>query len=61
MNLPRATIALFSSDTALSPEWGLFIATGFCGGLTTFAGAGHLAGSVIITFARIGTIAWIRS
>jgi CrcB protein len=30
-------IAFFSTNTALSPEWRLFIITGFLGGLTTFS------------------------
>ncbi len=30
-------VALFSQVPALSPEWRLFIMTGFCGGLTTFS------------------------
>ena len=30
-------IAFFASNTALSPEWRLFIITGFLGGLTTFS------------------------
>jgi len=30
-------IAFFSTNTALSPEWKLFIITGFLGGLTTFS------------------------
>jgi len=30
-------IALFASYSALSPEWRLFLITGFCGGLTTFS------------------------
>ena len=30
-------IAFFSSNTSLSPEWKLFIITGFFGGLTTFS------------------------
>jgi fluoride exporter len=75
-------IALFSTAPALSPEWRLFVITGFCGGLTTFstysaelvallqegralwaltAAAAHLAGSVLMTFAGIGTVAWARS
>lgn len=30
-------VALFSQVPALSPEWRLFVMTGFCGGLTTFS------------------------
>jgi CrcB protein len=30
-------IAFFSTNTALSPEWRLFVITGFLGGLTTFS------------------------
>lgn len=30
-------IAFFASNTAISPEWRLFIITGFLGGLTTFS------------------------
>ncbi|HUN73012.1 MAG TPA: fluoride efflux transporter CrcB [Steroidobacteraceae bacterium] len=29
--------ALFAEFSALSPEWRLFVITGFCGGLTTFS------------------------
>ena len=29
--------ALFASLSAVSPEWRLFVITGFCGGLTTFS------------------------
>jgi CrcB protein len=75
-------IAFFASYAALSPEWRLFIITGFCGGLTTFstfsaeivillqqgrglwacgAAALHLLGSVLMTFAGIGTVTWARS
>jgi CrcB protein len=32
-----AAVALFTVHTAIPPEWRLFIATGFCGGLTTFS------------------------
>ena len=30
-------IAFFASNTAIAPEWRLFIITGFLGGLTTFS------------------------
>jgi CrcB protein len=30
-------VAFFATYTALSPEWRLFVITGFCGGLTTFS------------------------
>ena len=30
-------IAFFSTFSAISPEWRLFVITGFCGGLTTFS------------------------
>jgi CrcB protein len=32
-----AAIALTAHLSALSPEWRLFVITGFCGGLTTFS------------------------
>lgn len=75
-------IAFFASSATIPPEWRLFVVTGFCGGLTTFAtfsaelvahlqegrvawagmaAAIHLSGSVLMTLAGIGTIAWIRS
>jgi CrcB protein len=75
-------IAFFASFSAVSPEWRLFVITGFCGGLTTFstysaelvtliqqgralwacgAAAAHLAGSVLMTFAGIGTVAWVKA
>jgi fluoride exporter len=30
-------IALFALSPGIAPEWRLFVATGFCGGLTTFS------------------------
>jgi len=30
-------VAFFATATTLSPEWRLFVITGFCGGLTTFS------------------------
>jgi fluoride exporter len=30
-------VALFGALSGLSPEWRLFVITGFCGGLTTFS------------------------
>ena len=32
-----AAMAIFARHPAVSPEWRLFIVTGFCGGLTTFS------------------------
>ena len=75
-------VAFFAAYTAMSPEWRLFLITGFCGGLTTFstfsaelvallqqgritwaaaAVLAHLVGSVVMTFAGIATVAWVRA
>ena len=75
-------IAFFAAFAAVSPEWRLFVITGFCGGLTTFstfsaeivtllqqgrmlwacaAVAAHLFGSLLMTFAGVGTVAWLKS
>jgi CrcB protein len=75
-------VAFFASYSGLSPEWRLFVITGFCGGLSTFstfsseivtllqqdrllvacgAVAVHVSGSVLMTLAGIGSVAWARS
>ena len=67
-------VAFFATFSALAPEWRLFVITGFCGGLTTFSTFSaeivtllqqgrslHLTGSVLLSFAGIGTVAWARS
>jgi CrcB protein len=74
-------LAAVTVHTSISPEWRLFVITGFCGGLTTFssfsaelvlllqqgrpgwavaATAAHVVGSVLMTFAGIGTVLWTR-
>lgn len=74
-------VASLASQSALAPQWRLFVITGLCGGLTTFstfsaeivahleegralwacgAAALHLFGSVLMTFAGISTVAWVK-
>ena len=43
-------IAFFASNTAIAPEWRLFIITGFLGGLTTFS----TSSAEIVTLIREG-------
>jgi len=61
-------IAFFATNTALAPEWRLFIITGFLGGLTTFSTfsaeivtliqEGRLSLSVVAVFLHVmGSIA----
>lgn len=47
-------VAFFGSNPNLSPEWKLFVITGFLGGLTTFSSF-----SVdVVTFIERGEFAW---
>jgi fluoride exporter len=75
-------VAIFTTNPHIALEWRLFVATGFCGGLTTFstfsvevvallqsgrmglafgAVAAHLIGSILMTFAGIATVFWLKS
>lgn len=74
-------IAVFATLPNLSPEWRLFVITGFLGALTTFSSFSaemvavlqqgriswaiggifaHVAGSLLLTFAGIGTVMLLR-
>ena len=48
------SMAFFSQSSDISPEWRLFIITGFCGGLTTFS----TFSAEIVTLLQEGRFAW---
>lgn len=47
-------MAFFASFSAISPEWRLFVVTGFCGGLTTFS----TFSAEITTLLQQGRVSW---
>jgi len=47
-------IAFFGSNPNLSPEWKLFVITGFLGGLTTFSSFS----AEVVAFIERGELAW---
>ena len=47
-------VAFFGSNPNLSPEWKLFVITGFLGGLTTFSSFS----AEVIAFIERGELAW---
>lgn len=49
-----AAIQFFATAEAVSPEWRLFIVTGFCGGLTTFS----TFSAELVTLLQSGRLSW---
>ncbi|MBU3631179.1 fluoride efflux transporter CrcB [Polynucleobacter sp. AP-Melu-500A-A1] len=47
-------VAFFGSNPSLSPEWKLFIITGFLGGLTTFSSFS----AEVVSFMQRGEFTW---
>jgi CrcB protein len=47
-------VAFFGNNPSLSPEWKLFIITGFLGGLTTFSSFS----AEVVSFMQRGEITW---
>jgi CrcB protein len=47
-------LAFFASARTVSPEWRLFIITGFCGGLTTFS----TFSAELVTLLQEGRLGW---
>jgi CrcB protein len=47
-------VAYFAQAPSLTPEWRLFIITGFCGGLTTFS----TFSAEVVTLLQAGRLTW---